>query len=329
MGEISSYKWELLDPFGSLSTPNQKSTDFTISPSYQGAFPASLRVLLTVADKEGNLDKDTLMVTIDPPASAEISSSGKYEKDGSMLIDGSVSIGNGLQYRWFTNEGKIIGDNTKAVVMLNGTGIYNLEVTDAHGCKSLKSFQFPIPTTSILANNDYARTSWDQPVTIPVLENDFDPNHDLKTDILSIFEKPVRGDAATNPDGTITYKNNENQSGSDQFIYQICDSEGRCATAKVKVVIEAAGVQPTEAFSPNGDNQNDYLVFKGLENYPNSQLYIYTRGGQLVYSDPNYQNNWDGKRKINNQVVPTGTYYYILKLGGTGKTIKGFVFIDY
>lgn len=329
-GDISAYKWDMIDPYGNLSSPDQKSTVFTISSSYGSSYPAIFRVMLTVRDQLGNTDIDTLKITFDQPAVADVRGSGKLEKDGSMVVDGSLSKGTALQYQWSTMEGKITGDSRNPVVVLNGAGTYKLQVIDSHGCKDEKSFLFPLPTTSIIATNDVARTTWDKPVIIPVLNNDFDADHDIKLDFVSIKDKPSRGQVFINTDKTVTYKNNLNEAGNDQFTYTVCDSVGNCGTAKVNIRIEGAGVLPTEAFSPNGDNLNDLLVFKGLvENYPESQIYIYTRAGQLVYSSLNYQNDWDGKMKGSNQLVTMGTYYYILKLGGTDKIVKGFVFINY
>ena len=111
---------------------------------------------------------------------------------------------------------------------------------------------------------------------------------------------------------------------------------GLCDSALVTIDIYDAALKVPEAFSPNGDGLNDNLVFTGLENYPQSHLHVYTRSGQLVYQSDDYQNDWDGRTLsparaglTNNERVPTGTYYYILELGGANRTIKGFVYIGY
>ena len=96
------------------------------------------------------------------------------------------------------------------------------------------------------------------------------------------------------------------------------------------IEIYDSGVKIPEGFSPNGDGENDLLVFPGLrENHPNSEIYIYTRSGQLVYQNLNYQNNWDG-RMANHELVPTGTYYYVLKIKvPANRIIKSFIYIGY
>ena len=137
----------------------------------------------------------------------------------------------------------------------------------------------------------------------------------------------------TNADGTITYRPSEKKPGHDQFRYEACDRIGLCDSATVTIDIYESSITIPEGFSPNGDGANDFLVFKGLEDFRGSQLYVYTRAGQLVYQSKDYKNDWGGTIMENttptNMLVPTGTYYYTLKLGGTNRVIKGFVYIGY
>lgn len=333
IGNIASYQWSMIDPYGTLSNPNGMTTNFTMAPSYPGTLPANFRVKLLVTDSSGNTASDTVKVIVDQAPNADVYISGKLQKDGSMLVDGTVSTGIGLQYQWSTNNGSIIGDNRRSTVSLNGAGLYSLEITDSHGCKSVKSFKFPLVTNILIANPDYARTSWAEDVKIPILENDIDSDHDIKLSSVRITNKPKRGGVVVNSDGTVTYSSSINKSGNDQFIYQVCDSVGLCDSALVVVDVFDAGLKIPEAFSPNGDGANEQLVFQGLENYPKSQLYVYTRSGQLVYESEDYLNDWDGRTAKSSatgkEKLPTGTYYYILKLGGTSRTIKGFVYIGY
>ena len=62
--------------------------------------------------------------------------------------------------------------------------------------------------------------------------------------------------------------------------------------------------------TPNGDGSNDYLVFDGLEHYPESSLLIFNRWGNKIYESNDYQNNWGPKD------ISDGTYFYILTPGG-------------
>lgn len=333
LGAIQKYEWQLLDQGGTLSSQTGLNTDFLLSPDFMSPLPADFRVRLLVTDQEGSTNSDTLTINVDNFPVADVFSSGKLEKDGSMVVDGSVSTGSALSYRWFTSDGSIIGPADLPTANLSGAGTYSLEITDNHGCVSVKSFKFPLEAApQIIANPDFATASWSKNSIISVMDND-SSSGELLENTVKIIEQPVRGTVTINPDGTITYVPNEQHSGRDRFIYEVCDEDNDCASATVSIVIHDLGITAPEGFSPNGDGLNEHLVFKGLENYPKSQLYVYTRSGQLVYQSENYQNNWDGTTNTSktayHELVPTGTYYYVLKLGGADRSLKGFVYIGY
>jgi len=109
-----------------------------------------------------------------------------------------------------------------------------------------------------------------------------------------------------------------------------CTSENS-TIHKMKVINPPLKI--TEGISPNGDGINDVLIFDGIENYPGSKLIVFTREGKTVYESDDYRNDWDGKF-LNNEskdqvTVISGTYYYVLQLGGTSRTIKGYIYIGY
>lgn len=66
------------------------------------------------------------------------------------------------------------------------------------------------------------------------------------------------------------------------------------------------------AFSPNFDGNNDYLVIKGLEEYPDNEIVIYNRWGQVVFTRNNYRNDWYGLNE-NGEPLVDGTYFLIVK----------------
>ena len=72
------------------------------------------------------------------------------------------------------------------------------------------------------------------------------------------------------------------------------------------------------AFSPNGDGNNDELFIGNLAKYPTNKLEVFNRNGKLVYQASPYKNDWNGK--IEGAELPCATYYMVLNLGnGNGK----------
>ena len=86
-----------------------------------------------------------------------------------------------------------------------------------------------------VAVDDAATTDEDTAVTIPVLDNDFDPDLDPLT--IDFVNAPDHGSAAANPDGTVTYTPDADYYGSDSFNYGISDGKGGTAFATVTVTI--------------------------------------------------------------------------------------------
>ncbi|MFP4655233.1 MAG: Ig-like domain-containing protein [Methanohalobium sp.] len=85
-----------------------------------------------------------------------------------------------------------------------------------------------------------------------------------------------------------------------------------------------------DAFSPDNDGLNDSFQILGLEDYNNLSIKIYNRWGTMVYSNSDYKNNWDGRANVStlgSKKLPSGTYYYQLKIKDTGETIEGSVFL--
>jgi gliding motility-associated-like protein len=332
IGDIIKYEWSVLDTGGALTQQTGLTTEFLLSPSFTGALPADFRVRLHVTNRTGETDSDTIKIKVDRPPVAQINSKGQPERDGSMVVDGTTSSGSALSYKWSTSQGKIVGPDNQPTAKLMGEGIYTLEVVDMYGCKSSRTFKFPIELFQVTARPDYARTSWAQDTTVNVLAND-KSSVALIPGTVHVIQPPSRVDTKVNPDGSVTYTPIGRLPGRDTFIYEVCDVVNQCASATVTIDIYDAGLKIPEAFSPNGDGLNEHLVFKGLENYPKSHIHIYTRSGQLVYQSDDYLNDWDGRTfksaLTSHELVPTGVYYYILELGGTTRSIKGFIYIAY
>ncbi|MEN9611273.1 MAG: hypothetical protein RLZZ628_2087 [Bacteroidota bacterium] len=116
------------------------------------------------------------------------------------------------------------------------------------------------------------------------------------------------------------------------FKYTICNGicPTKCDTGTVRIKIDAVPIPPKDtivdipnAFTPNGDNKNDVFFIQNLEHYPNAQLMIFNRWGDILYRADAYQNDWNGHNN-NGQPLPEGTYYYMLRLNvAEGKILKG------
>jgi len=81
------------------------------------------------------------------------------------------------------------------------------------------------------------------------------------------------------------------------------------------------------------DGLNDYFFIEGIDNYPDNQLTIINRWGEIVYQEQGYDNEsvrWDGY-SYNGKLLPQATYYYVLILNRREKpnVFKGSIDILY
>ena len=60
------------------------------------------------------------------------------------------------------------------------------------------------------------------------------------------------------------------------------------------------------AFSPNGDDKNQYFKIPFLVNIPGNTVMVFNRWGKKVFEANDYKNDWAGDD------LPTGTYYYVV-----------------
>ncbi len=71
------------------------------------------------------------------------------------------------------------------------------------------------------------------------------------------------------------------------------------------------------AFTPNGDGQNDGFYGKGyLEGVSNFQMTIWNRWGELVFETNDPDEAWNGRQKNTGEMSPQGVYVYVVQFTG-------------
>lgn len=127
------------------------------------------------------------------------------------------------------------------------------------------------------------------------------------------------------------------ENGTDpQLIYVRLENEICFTTSSFLIQTENCAPFIPEGFSPNGDSINDEFEISNLLNiYPNFELTIYSRYGNIIYQGNNDQGFWDGISNkgllFNGSLVPTGVYYYALYLNDPQypNAFIGDVYINY
>ncbi|MEO1410178.1 MAG: gliding motility-associated C-terminal domain-containing protein [Bacteroidota bacterium] len=173
---------------------------------------------------------------------------------------------------------------------------------------------------------------------LDILANDdYDPSLNWSVQLENL---PTVGDFSINSDNTVRFTPpNDVFTGTLEFSYFLCsvDCPDRCAEALVRLVVEdgPATIDTTvnipSGITPNGDGLNDVFIIDLLvtnpDEFPDNELVIFNRWGDIVYQASPYLNDWTGTNQ-GGEALPQGTYYYVLRLNiQDGLIFKGDVTI--
>ncbi len=199
-----------------------------------------------------------------------------------------------------------------------GAGIYQVVVTDTNGCKDTIDVSLGQPDsidgrvwlndsllprdTTILTSRGYASFTklnsnpWKVVFTPPL-------PYTINTDSMVQVQ--------TSQDVTYTVTVYMDSTDTDCFIRY---------TGLIEV-IDIPEIPNT--FTPNGDGFNDVWKIDPVK-YPNPEVMIFDRWGEVVFTSNNYTNDWGGIDQRNGKQLPDGAYFYVLKIPSlNNQVIKG------
>ena len=140
--------------------------------------------------------------------------------------------------------------------------------------------------------------------------------------------------------GTITYTPNTRFVAIDSLTYAVCNPDlgnglAICDTATVYVTIVAntgCEVMVYSALSPNNDGLNDFLEATGLDCAENqvNEFVVFNRWGNIVFETENYCTGdwWNGTFKDSRNILPDGTYFYVLTIESQNIKLQGFIEVN-
>ena len=94
----------------------------------------------------------------------------------------------------------------------------------------------------------------------------------------------------------------------------VSDQTNTCSsTDEITVTVESP-ISIPNVITVNGDGVNDTWQIENSYMYPNASFEIFNRWGNLVWKSTGYGKEWDGTNFHNNEVLPDGTYFYVILL---------------
>jgi gliding motility-associated-like protein len=308
-----TFKWirNTIDTFStSLAINNLKAGDYTL-----------------IAYDSNGCVQTVLQQRINNHPSPVIDESGKLvTNDICTQLLGSIkniAVSGGdapLAYTWFSSPANTVLDNGLNLIK-KPTGNYYMIVSDANGCMDT--------TTTIFVDDE-------SPVILPPLYEDVYVKR--FTSSRFILLNPAAGLYEFFNDATSSVPITSNTTGAfttpvlsaDRFYY-VRRVIGSCKSVRTKVpvyVIDFSKVFVPNAFSPNGDGNNDILRIKVYGKIIIDQFVVYNRWGQPIFLSGVVNKGWDGLYKGEPQ--PAGNYVWMIQgydIDGTPINLKGSVMV--
>ena len=218
-----------------------------------------------------------------------------------LEVDGGIMP---YQFLWNTT------DVTSVIYVVDGN--YSVDVTDANSC---------VTTQSVLVEPYY-------PITIT-----------YQTSPASCIDNTDGLIAVSATGGYSPYTYDWSHAGildsvvnvpSGEYYITIIDNEG-CEESETMSVIanQSTCLDVYSAFSPNGDQNNDYWHIGNIELYPDALVEVFNRWGDRIFAAKNYTNAWSSAWNGNyeGKPLPSATYYYVINLNNGESPYKGNVTI--
>ncbi|MGB2702034.1 MAG: gliding motility-associated C-terminal domain-containing protein, partial [Chitinophagaceae bacterium] len=263
-------------------------------------------VLVSNAAGCNRLDSITVIVNPSPRASTSFSTAAICEGDTLQLLSSG-----GTTYSWLPPAGLSSAVVSNPLAFPRSSVMYNVIVGNSFNCRDTATIDLlvktrpranagpdritvaglPVQLTGSAGGQDITYT-WSPPL---YLDNPFS--------LLPIASPPAEIDYTLSVISTVG-----------------CG----IATDVMKVYIYKDLFVPT-GFTPNNDGLNDTWNIPALAAFPNFEILVYNRNGEIVFQNSKTSKPWDGRYKGLPQ--PAGVYIYVIHLNETTRTglLKGFV----
>lgn len=111
------------------------------------------------------------------------------------------------------------------------------------------------------------------------------------------------------------------------YFIEVEEAKGLIArdTITVTVTPRPTALDIPTGFTPDGVEPNNLWIIDDIEFFDNVVVEVYNRYGSQVFRSEGYSQPWDGT--YNGDILPVGTYYYVVKIDNGNQVYKGSVVI--
>ncbi len=218
--------------------------------------------------------------------------------DGKAFVTVS-SIYTPLSYKW---NSSILDTNNLSDLC---SGDYTITITDSENCSDSVFLTVPIsefiPFLEINSDNNGSEIEIGTSVIINATENS---NYTYSWQPSELFSDNLIHSQEVKPYFTTSYS------------LTITDNKGCTNSKSIDIVVKKIECKEPyvfvpNAFSPNGDNNNDVLFVRGDYLINEFSLFIYNYNGEKVFETTDISIGWDGTNK--GKTLEPGVFLYVLE----------------
>jgi len=265
--------------------------------------------IASIIDDNGCITNEPFLIDAPPPLEFLISTTSAT---CTGMSNGSADIfpaGGTGELTW------MVTDTLGNVANLNNLSemTYTAIVTDVLGCQITDTFSIDVAiiTDMILTTFPSPVTCWnaeDGTITVSIDGGD--------SPFTYLWSDPFAQTSATAIGLT-----------EDTYTVTVTDAFGCNLTVSEAITHIEGCLFIADALTPNGDGYNDEWIVGGLLDFPQSEVKVYNRWGQLLFFSDEGDVHWDGR--FNDQRLPVADYYYTIELSPYDPPITGTVSLKY
>jgi gliding motility-associated-like protein len=303
-GNINSWQWD----FGENGTTSNNQND-----TYTYGNSGNYTITFIVTSSVGCSDtvQETVEVFETPVADFTYSANCQNNQVIVQFTDASTTMNDPINFWYydFGGQGASATENPQQVFPSNGNFTIQHIVETVNGCRDTVSQLLSTPPAP-LADFSYNTNNG---LNVGAVFNFINTS----TNAINFEWDFGNGNTSTNEDPNNTYFSNGNYLVTLNVANSLGCRDSISEIIVINTVTKEINTLIPNAISPNGDLVNDVwkLEFLNLL-YPNARVEIYNEWGQQIFESDGYETPWNGR--YNNELVPDGTYYYIIDLKDTG-----------
>ena len=288
---ISSWEWN----FGDGNSSSEQNPKHTFSNP--GTYQVMLRVRnSTTCDAKEYMQ--TLVIRSSPVAAFSNTSPGCNNAAIIFTDQSSTMQGRIIKWEWDFGDGTKSENTVSAPVTHQYTSgrqvLVSLKVTNEFGCENVLTKTIDVTTPFLNAGVD---TFILRGGSVRFKTQSAGTNLRYKWTPAAGLDR----DDIKNPTAS--------PSSDTRYSVTISSDEGCVLVDDIFVkVLELPFIPNT--FTPNGDGINDFWKIDYLDSYPAVNVNVYNRFGRKVFESIGYLKPWDGR--LNGDMLPVGTYYYVI-----------------